>query len=98
MDIMPIYLIFLHSIPETAILVSLGLVLTGLKPDLARILLVAFITSLASYFIRTLPLPPGINVFIQLPHINSAAYLYMQAPGCICGDYFFIGSYISRHC
>jgi len=67
MDIMPIYLILLHSVPETAILVSLGLVLIGLKPAPGRILLVAFLTSLASYFIRNLPLPPGINVFFQLP-------------------------------
>jgi hypothetical protein len=67
MDIMPIYLILLHSIPETAILVSLGLVLIGIKPVLSRILLVAFLTSLASYIIRTLPIYPGINVFLQLP-------------------------------
>jgi hypothetical protein len=67
MNIMPIHLMFLHSIPETAILISLGLVLIGIKPPLVRILLVALLTSLASYFIRTLPLPPGINVFLQLP-------------------------------
>ena len=76
MDIMPIYLAFLHSIPETAILVSLGLVLIGIKPALARILLVAFLTSLASFFIRTLPLSPGINVFLQLPIlITLLAYI-----------------------
>ncbi|PKM76938.1 MAG: hypothetical protein CVU90_10205 [Firmicutes bacterium HGW-Firmicutes-15] len=67
MEMMPTYLVFLHSMPETAILVSLGLVLIGIKPALTRILLVAFFTSLASYFIRTLPLSPGINVFLQLP-------------------------------
>ena len=76
MDIMPIYLILLQSMPETAILVSLGLVLTGIKPALARILLVALLTSLASSFIRTLPLPPGINVFLQLPIlITLLAYI-----------------------
>jgi len=76
MDTMPICLIFLHSIPETAIIVSLGLVLIGIKPALTRILLVAFLTSWASYFIRTLPLPPGINVFIQLPIlITLLAYI-----------------------
>lgn len=76
MDIMPIYLILLQSVPETAILVSLGLVLIGLKPAPGRILLVALLTSLASYFIRTLPLPPGINVFLQLPIlITLLAYI-----------------------
>lgn len=67
MDKMPVYLIFLHSIPETAILIALGLALIGIKFSPARILLVAFITSLASYFIRNLPLPPAFNVFLQLP-------------------------------
>lgn len=67
MDIMPFYLVFLQSLPETAILVSLGLVLIGVKPRLLQVLIVALVTALASYFIRALPLPPGINIFLQLP-------------------------------
>lgn len=67
MDTMPLYLVFLHSIPENVILILLGLVLIGVRPSLARVLWVALLVALASYFIRALPLPPGINVFIQLP-------------------------------
>jgi hypothetical protein len=76
MGIMPFYLVFLHSIPETMILIFLGLLFIGIKPSLNRVLLVAVLTSLASYFIRALPLPPGINVFLQLPIlIGLLAYI-----------------------
>ena len=67
MGTMPFYLVFLHAIPETVILILLGTLLIGLKLPWQRVLLVAALTSLASYFIRVLPLPPGVNVFLQLP-------------------------------
>lgn len=67
MGAMPFYLVFLHSIPETVILICLGLQLIGIKPSLPRVLWVALLTSLASWFIRPLPLAPGLNVFLQLP-------------------------------
>ncbi len=67
MDIMPFYLVFLQSMPEAAIIVALGLVLMGVKPRLPRLLIVALIAALASYFIRALPLAPGINVLLQFP-------------------------------
>lgn len=67
MDIMPLYLVFLQSMPENAILVSLGLVLIGIKPRFIPILLIAIITALSCYFIRALPLPPGLHILMQLP-------------------------------
>lgn len=67
MGTMPFYLVFLHAIPETVILIFLGALLIGIRPPWQRVLLVAALTSLASYFIRVLPLPPGVNVFLQLP-------------------------------
>ncbi len=66
MGTMPFYLVFLHAIPETVILICLGALLIGLKLPWQKALLVAALTSLASFFIRVLPLPPGINVFLQL--------------------------------
>ncbi len=69
MDIMPFYLVFLQSLPETAIIVALGLVLIGVKPRLLPLLVVALIAALASYFIRALPLAPGINILLQFPII-----------------------------
>ncbi|AFV11681.1 hypothetical protein Tph_c14720 [Thermacetogenium phaeum DSM 12270] len=67
MERMPLYLVVFQSIPETAILISLGLTLLGFKPKLKSVLIIASLESLASFLIRTLPLTPGINVFLQLP-------------------------------
>lgn len=77
MDVMPFYLVFIQSLPETAILVSLGLVLIGVKPQLIPVLLVGLLTALASSFIRALPLPPGINIILQLP-IMIVLLSYLQ--------------------
>lgn len=78
MDRMPFYLVVFQSIPETAILISLGLTLLGFKPKLKIVLVIASIVSLASFWIRALPLPPGINVFIQLP-------ILVVLTACCCG-------------
>lgn len=67
MEVKPIYFILLQSLPETAILISLGLALIGVKPRLKETMLIAFLISLAAYAIRSLWLPAGINVLIQLP-------------------------------
>lgn len=70
MDIMPFYLVFLQSLPETAILIYLGLVLTGIEsPGIIRILCISLFTSLVCYFVRRLSLPIGIHVFLQLPFL-----------------------------
>lgn len=70
MDKMPWWLIFLQSMPETALLVSLGLVLIGVKPRAKPVTLVALLSSLWNYSVRLLPFSPGINVFIQLSYTN----------------------------
>jgi hypothetical protein len=67
MDRMPFYLVVFQSLPETAILISLGLTLIGFKPKLKSVVIIAFLESLVSFLIRSLPLPPGVNVFLQLP-------------------------------
>ncbi len=67
MDRMPFYLVVFQSLPETAILISLGLTLVGFKPKLKSVLIIASLESLVSFLIRSLPLPPGVNVFLQLP-------------------------------
>ncbi len=67
MGTMPFYLVLLHSVPETLILIYLGLQLTGIKAPLPRILWAALFTALASWVIRALPIAPGFNVFLQLP-------------------------------
>ncbi len=67
MEKMPFYLVVFQSVPETAILISLGLTLLGFKPKLKSVLIIASLESLVSFLVRGLPLPPGINVFLQLP-------------------------------
>ena len=66
-DRISIYLVLFQYIPETAILVAIGLVLIGFKPKLKEVLLIAVAGSLPFVLIRSLPLIPGTNVFIQLP-------------------------------
>ncbi|NPV29739.1 MAG: hypothetical protein HPY58_08830 [Firmicutes bacterium] len=78
MDRMPFYLVVFHSIPETAILISLGLILTGYKPKLKSVLVIASLESLVSFLIRSLPLLPGVNVFLQLP-------VLIVLTACCCG-------------
>ncbi|NLN87000.1 MAG: hypothetical protein GX133_05270 [Syntrophomonadaceae bacterium] len=77
---MPLYLVFLHAIPETVILICLGALLIGLKLPWQRVLLVAALTSLASYFVRILPLTPGINVFLQLPILIGLLAYFCSLP------------------
>ncbi len=78
MDNMTFYLILLQSFTETLILIYLGLVLIGYnKPPFLKVMLIALSSALLSYFLRSIPLPPGVNVFIQIPVI--AALL-----ACIC--------------
>lgn len=78
MGIMPFYLVFLHSLPETMILILLGLLFIGIKPALNRVFWAALVTALASYFIRILPLPPGINVFLQLPVLIALIVYFVR--------------------
>ena len=80
MDSMPFYMIFFQSIPETIILVTLGLILTGFRSSWRQVLLVAVLVSLSSYFIRGLPLAPGINVFLQLPLMIVFIVLICKIP------------------
>lgn len=66
METMPFYLVLIHSFPETVILIYLGLGLIGLKADWKRVLVVALLTALASYIIRSSSIPAGINIIVQL--------------------------------
>ena len=69
MEQMPLYMVSLQSFPETLILIYIGLVLAGAKVSDKNIIIIALIGATLSYFIRILPIPPGSNVFIQLPVI-----------------------------
>jgi len=71
-------MVFLQSLPETAILISLGLVLIGVQPRLLPVLLIALITAISCYFIRALPLPPGVNILLQIPIMIAMLVLLLR--------------------
>ncbi len=80
MEQMPLYMFFLQSLPETLILIYAGLVLSGANPVNKKVLLVATIGAFLSYFVRTLHIPPGANVFIQLPIIVILLFAICELP------------------
>lgn len=80
MDVMPFSLVFLQSTPETVLLVSLGLILIGIKPRLLPILLISFITAFASYYLRALPLAPGISILLQFPILIALIICVLKLP------------------
>jgi len=91
MDKMPWWLIFLQSMPETALMVSLGLVLIGIKPRIKPVILIALLSSLWNYFIRLLPFSPGINIFIQLPVLIILIAYLIRLPVKIAIIVSFLG-------
>lgn len=72
MDNVSLLVFFLGYIPELFITLMLGLLLVGIRPRLARVLLVAFIGAIVSYGARAIPTP----VFgIHMPIITVAEVL-----------------------
>lgn len=67
MDFMPWQAVIFQSIPESIILISLGLGLLGLYPPFKKVALVGVVYSLSSVVIRALPLPFGAHTLILLP-------------------------------
>ncbi|GAB4264579.1 hypothetical protein [Thermincola ferriacetica] len=60
-------LILFQSFPENILVISSGLVLTGLRPRLPKIIIIAAITSVISHIVRALPLAPGLHIVLQFP-------------------------------
>lgn len=70
-------LILFQSFPENILVMSLGLVLSGLKPRFSKIIIIAVIISAVSQIIRALPLAPGLHFFLQLPVlVMLVTYVY----------------------
>lgn len=105
MDYMPFYLVFLQSLPETLILVYLGLVLTGTKSlAFTRAFFVALLTSIVSYFMHKLSLPLGTYVFLQLPVlivclvvIGRLSFIYSAIISCIGFIFLCLGEGILNY-
>jgi hypothetical protein len=97
MDVMPWQAVVFISIPEAFLIMLMGLVLTGLKPDLKRLAIAAVIQAVGSYFIRGLNFPYGVHILIQLVTMAVLAKLCLRyrwsvvVPGILLGAAIFTG-------
>lgn len=66
MDFMPWTALVFQSIPESIVLVVLGLGLLGEYPGIPSIVVIGVIGSVTSYFIRRLPLEFGVHTFLSI--------------------------------
>ena len=66
MDVMPLQAVIFISIPEAYLIILMGFTFIGVKPDLKRLGVVAAAQALCSYLIRSLPLPFGVHIILQL--------------------------------
>lgn len=81
---MPIYLVILHSFPETLILLYLGLLLTDSLPKFRKIILIAILGTAINYFIRIL----GLDLRIITTSFRGPIMAIVLSDTCI---------YFSRH-
>ncbi len=97
MDVMPWQAVVFISIPEAFLIMLMGLVLTGLKPDLKRLAIAAVIQAIGSYFIRGMNFPYGVHILIQLVTMAVLAKLCLRyrwavvMPGILLGAAIFTG-------
>ncbi len=97
MDVMPWQAVVFISIPEAFLIMLMGLVLTGLKPDLKRLAMAAVIQAVGSYFIRGMDFPYGVHILIQLVTMAVLAKLCLRyrwsavVPGILLGAAIFTG-------
>jgi len=68
MDKIPLISLLFYSFPESLVFISLGLALYGynVKENYKKILLYGFCHTIAAYFIRSLPLPFGAILALQI--------------------------------
>lgn len=97
MDVMPWQAVVFISIPEAFLIMLMGLVLTGLRPDLKRLAIAAVIQAVGSYFIRSMNFPYGVHILIQLVTMAVLAKLILRyrwlvvVPGILLGAAIFSG-------
>ncbi|BCV20965.1 hypothetical protein [Moorella sp. Hama-1] len=110
MDIMPWTALVFQSIPESIILITMGLGLIGQYPGMKGIIAVGVAGAVFSYFFRRLPLDFGVHTLAQMMCLSLllyfiirvnffeailAAFLGMLAVGIVEGISIPIVSYIT---
>ncbi|NHM27399.1 hypothetical protein G7K71_10460 [Desulfofundulus sp. TPOSR] len=78
MDKMPLVALILQSIPESIIILTLGLTLMGIELKWQRIIPAAVLSSVASYFVRELPIPYGVHTLIGILVITLLVVVFFK--------------------
>jgi len=78
MDRMPIHAVIFQSIPESIIILCLGLACIGIRPDFRKVLPAAILSSMVSWLVRGLPLPFGLHSIIGLVTIISLFLVFFK--------------------
>lgn len=78
MDRMPLLALIFQSIPESVITLTLGLTLMGIKLKWKRIIPAAVLSSLASYFVRELPISYGLHTLIGIGVITLLVIIFFK--------------------
>lgn len=80
MDKMPLLALIFQSIPESIIILTLGLTLMGIELKWQRIIPAAVLSSLASYLVRELPIPYGLHTLIGIVVITLFVFIFFRTP------------------
>lgn len=79
MEQMPINIVILGSIPEAALVMSLGLILIGIRPSFKKIALISIIQGIAAYYIRG-NFEFGIHTLFQYISLCILVWLIIKIP------------------
>ncbi len=78
MDKMPFLAILLQSIPESIIILCLGLAIIGIRPDFRKVLPAAILSSMVSWLVRDLTLPFGVHTIIGVITVSSLFIIFFR--------------------
>lgn len=97
MDKMPLSAILFQSIPESLILLYLGLASIGIRPVFPKVLLAAVLSSLLSWLVRWLPLPYGIHTVIGIVVITLLILMFFRVEliKAVVGTIFAVTIFVS---
>ena len=78
MDKIPLGPFLLQSFPENIIIITIGLIMIGIKPDFKKLLVVAFLSAIFSYMVRSSPIIFGLHLLLQLAFLITIARLILK--------------------
>lgn len=97
MDRMPLLSVIFQSIPESIIIIYLGLASIGIRPNFRKVLPVGLLSSVASWIVRELTLPFGLHSLFGLAIITFLFIIVFKAEPLIAilGAIFAISSLLA---